>query len=56
MREVRQETRKVTWPSRKQTIVSTIIVLILATISALFFLLVDNVISLAVRTILDIGG
>ena len=56
MREVRQETRKVTWPSQKQTVVSTVIVLILATISALFFLLVDNVISLAVRTILDIGG
>lgn len=41
VREVRQEMNKVTWPTRKETTVSTIMVLVLTVISALFFLLVD---------------
>jgi preprotein translocase subunit SecE len=56
MREVKQETNRVVWPTRKETTVSTAMVLILATLSALFFLLVDNVISLLVQAILGIGG
>lgn len=41
IREVRQEINKVTWPTRRETTVSTAMVLILTVIAALFFLLID---------------
>ncbi len=55
-REVRQEVNRVAWPTRKEVLVSSAIVLALSTIAALFFLLVDNLISLGVQTILGLGG
>jgi preprotein translocase subunit SecE len=55
VREVRQELNKVTWPSRKETMVSTLMVLILASITAAFFITVDWIISHLVRWILGIG-
>ena len=55
MREVRQESSKVTWPTRKETTVSSVMVVVMALIAALFFLLIDNVISWAVRLILSMG-
>jgi preprotein translocase subunit SecE len=51
-REVRQEMSKVTWPTRKETRASTVMVLILVMVSALFFWLVDNCISWLVGIIL----
>ena len=55
VREVRQEAHKVVWPTRKETIVSTIMILVLVMISAVFFLLVDNLASWGVQAILGIG-
>jgi len=55
-RQVRQEVAKVTWPTRKETTVTTIMVFIMVTIAAIFFLLVDQVISFGVRSILSLGG
>jgi preprotein translocase subunit SecE len=54
IREVRQEMDKVTWPTRKETFVSTAMVLALATVAALFFVAVDWAISTAVRAIIGI--
>lgn len=54
-REVRQEVSKVTWPTRKETWTSTVMVLILVVISALFFWVVDGTISLIVRYILGLA-
>ena len=42
--EVRQEASKVTWPSRKETSLTTTIVFIFAIIAAIYFMLVDQVI------------
>ena len=56
IRQVRQETAKVTWPTRKETAVTTVMVFIMVTICAIFFLLVDQVLSLGVRTLLGLGG
>ncbi|MAR55734.1 MAG: preprotein translocase subunit SecE [Rickettsiales bacterium] len=56
IREVRQETAKVTWPTRKETLVSTAMVLVLTIIAAVFFLIVDNVIGWAVQFILGLGA
>jgi preprotein translocase subunit SecE len=50
--QVRQETRKVTWPTRRETIVTTIMVLILSTVAALFFLGVDAVLKWVIDLIL----
>ena len=55
IREVRQETAKVTWPSRKETTQFTIMVFVMVTLVALFFLLVDWVLGTAVQAILGLG-
>ena len=55
-REVRQEGRKVTWTSRQETIVSTVMVLIMASFAALFFFLVDTVIGLVIDFLLALGA
>ena len=52
VREVRQEANKVTWPTRKETTTSTVFVLLMVLISAMFFWLVDSVISWIVGLIL----
>ena len=54
VREVRQEMEKVTWPTRKETGVSTMMVLGLVTIAATFFVVVDWAIATLVRLILGI--
>ncbi len=55
IREVRQEMNKVTWPTRQETTISTVMVLVLALVSALFFLLVDGILAQGVQWILGIG-
>ena len=54
IREVRQEMDKVTWPNRKETTVSTMMVLGLATIAATFFVFIDWIIGALVRAIIGI--
>lgn len=56
IREVRQEASKVTWPTRKETIISSIMVCVMAVIAAIFFLAADSVISQVVKFILNIGA
>ncbi len=56
IREVRQEVSKVTWPTRRETTVSTIMVFVMVFLAALFFFLVDQVLSLGVEVLLGIGG
>ena len=51
-RQVRQEVAKVTWPNRKETMISTAMVLVMVILAALFFTLVDWVFSLGVKLIL----
>ncbi len=55
-RQVRQEVAKVTWPSRKETMITTVMVFIFVVLASLFFLVVDQVIGYAVRFILGFGG
>jgi len=56
VQEVRQETAKVTWPTRRETAVSTATVFVMAIIAALFFFLVDQLLSSGVRLILGMGA
>ena len=56
MREVRQEISKVTWPSRKETMISTGMVFVMVFLAALFFFVVDQILAFGVRQILGLGG
>lgn len=56
VRQVRQEVSKVTWPTRRETVLSTIMVFLMVVFMALFFFLIDQVLSLGVRAILGLGG
>ena len=56
LRQARQEIGKVTWPTRKETTISTIMVLIMVFLAAIFFFLVDQVLALGVQQILGWGG
>lgn len=56
VREVRQETSKVTWPTRKETTVTTIMVFIFVTILSLFFLAIDQILSFGIQYILGVGA
>jgi preprotein translocase subunit SecE len=55
-RQVRQETAKVTWPTRKETLVTTAMVFLMGLIAALFFFTVDSILRLGVQVILGIGS
>jgi preprotein translocase subunit SecE len=55
VREVRQEMAKVTWPTRKELVVTTVSVFAMAIAAALFFFMVDQVIAVAVELVLGIG-
>ena len=55
IREVRQEMNKVTWPTRKETLVSTSMVLALVFIAAVFFILVDWVAGTLIHMIIGIA-
>ena len=52
IREVRQEVAKVTWPSRKETLITTGLVLGMSALAAVFFLVVDQVVALGARLVL----
>jgi preprotein translocase subunit SecE len=54
--QVRQETAKVTWPSRRETTISSIMVVIFAIIAAIFFLAADQLIAWVISIILNIGS
>ena len=54
-REVKQEAQKVTWPSRKETMITTAMVFVMVAIASLFFLVSDQVIRIAVTFVLGIG-
>jgi preprotein translocase subunit SecE len=56
VRQVRQETAKVTWPSRKETSISTAMVFVMVFLTAVFFFVVDFVISHIVRLIFGLGA
>ena len=56
VRQVRQEARRVTWPTRKETLITTATVLVMAFVAAIFFFVADQVIAWGVRLILGLGA
>ena len=56
VQQVRREVSKVTWPSRRETTVSTVMVFMFVTIAALFFFLVDQALAVLVKLVLGFGA
>ena len=54
-REVRAEIGKVTWPSRKETLVTTGLVFALSGLAAAFFFVADQIIGVGVRALFGVG-
>jgi preprotein translocase subunit SecE len=53
---VRSEATKVTWPTRKETTITTAMVFLMAVLASVFFLVVDQVVAFAVRSVIGLGG
>ena len=56
MQEVRAEAQKVTWPTRRETGVTTTMVFVMVAIASVFFLVADQIMRLLVTFVLGIGG
>lgn len=54
--EVRSETSKVTWPTRNEVAVTTVMVFILATLAAIFFFIADQILSWLVSLLLGLAN
>jgi preprotein translocase subunit SecE len=55
LQQVRAETAKVTWPSRRETTISTMMVLAFAVLAMIFFFVADQIMAYGVELILGIG-
>jgi preprotein translocase subunit SecE len=55
LQQVRAEAAKVTWPSRRETMISTIMVVVFAIIASIFFFAADQVMAIGIEYILDLG-
>jgi preprotein translocase subunit SecE len=56
IREVRQEVSKVTWPTRKETLITTAMVFVMVFFAAMFFFIVDQALHYIVRWTLGLGS
>ena len=56
VREVRAEMARVTWPSRKETMVTTGLVFAMVALAAMFFFMVDQIIGIGIRSLFGMGG
>jgi preprotein translocase subunit SecE len=56
LQEVRTETQKVTWPSRRETMITTVMVFIMVTAASIFFLVADQLIRFLITLVLRVGS
>ncbi len=54
LQEVRTETNKVSWPSRRETTITTIMVFVMVAVSSIFFFAADQIIRYLVALVLTI--
>ncbi len=55
-RETRREIAKVTWPTRKETVVTTVMIVVMALVAGVFFLAVDSALGFAIGRILGMNS
>ena len=56
LQQVRTEVAKVTWPTRRETAITTLMVFVMATLAAIFFLLADQALGWSVKLLLGLGS
>ncbi|KKX34216.1 preprotein translocase subunit SecE [Rhizobium sp. LC145] len=56
LQQVRSEASKITWPSRRETMISTAMVLLMVVFAALFFFAADQLIGWLIRLVLNVGN
>src|SRR5260221_11538648 len=56
LQEVRAEAQKVTWPSRRETAITTAMVFVMVAVASIFFLVADQFMRMFVTFVLGIGG
>jgi len=54
-RQVRSETSKVTWPSRRETAITTVMVFIMVALASVFFFIADQIMSWGVQLLLNVS-
>ena len=55
IRQVQAETRRVVWPTRRETMMTAVMVVIMTTLLAVFFLGVDSIFELIVKGLLSLA-
>ena len=53
--DVKQEAFKITWPTKKDTVTGSLMVFVLASLAAVFFLLLDQILKFFLNLILSMG-
>ena len=56
VRQVRQEINRITWATKRETLLASMSVFVMALIASIFFFLVDLLLSNIVQTLLSFGG
>ena len=56
LQEVRAEADKVTWPTRRETMITTIMVFVMVAVASVLFLVADQVIRIVITFILGVAG
>jgi preprotein translocase subunit SecE len=56
LQEVRAEADKVTWPTRRETMITTAMVFVMVAVASVLFLVADQVIRIAITFILGVAG
>jgi len=56
LQEVRAEADKVTWPTRRETMITTIMVFVMVAVASVLFLVADQVIRVVITFILGVAG
>ena len=54
-RQVKQEVKKVTWPTKKEVLQTSLMVVVLVSIAATFFFFVDQILGWIVKTVFSLG-
>ncbi|MDP1699640.1 MAG: preprotein translocase subunit SecE [Aestuariivirga sp.] len=52
VQQVREEAKKITWPSRKEVMISTVMVMIMVALASVFFLIVDAILKWGIDKLL----
>lgn len=56
LQQVRSEVAKVVWPTRREVMLTTVMVFIMAALTSVFFFLIDSIIKMGLSAVLGLAG